>query len=179
MGSYRRGRSDVIISHRKGAIMAPETLLAGHRKLSAQKYDGFRKAPDGAFADRQRDRSLDRAHGGRIAAGARRCRLSCSKGAADSGRTTRYSENVGVGLRCPEVVLGEAWGDLLEGRFGPITRSPGRRDRFELCTSGRLNRSISARFPAWAQAVFGGTPITRLSHRERMQGIREMAAPLL
>jgi hypothetical protein len=74
--------------------MAGETLLAWHRKLIAQKYDGFRKAPDEAFADRQRDRSLDRAHGGRIAAGARRCRLSCSKGAADSGRTTRHSEKV-------------------------------------------------------------------------------------
>jgi hypothetical protein len=33
--------------------------------------------------------------------------------------------------------------------------------------SRRLNRSISARFPAWAQVVFGGPPITPLSHRER------------
>jgi len=49
-----------------------------------------------------------------------------------------------ISPRYPKVALGEASRkgvsprpDLLEPRLGPITRSPGRRDRSELCTSSR------------------------------------------
>src|ERR1035441_9663529 len=36
---------------------------------------------------------------------------------------------------------------FLEGRFGSITWSPGRRDRSELCTSGRLYARSRSRSP--------------------------------
>src|SRR5258708_5679936 len=43
-----------------------------------------------------------------------------------------------------ELVLARCDGDLPEGRLGPITKSTGRRDRSELCTSSRQSaRSTS------------------------------------